>query len=272
MVLGEPYKLYVHVFVMLLFCAIVIIFVRRFVTSKVIQEFVGVGTGGSGVNVGSSSTSMISNFTVMCCSVPSHVDGVQLKKVFEDLFPMQVAKVEIVKNVRYRLMLEKKYEYCQRKLEHYQALNEIKGKRVKMSNLCGSDLCNLNTCVVDPIEYYTNLKTMIQYEIESLDCEKPTGYAFVVFKSVYTAEQCKEMYKKINVVIDSRPVSFKVKRAHEPDDIIWPNLCMSQTEKNFRTAIVYLIVAVLLIFFSTPLAIVSSIQEFANSTPAITKG
>jgi hypothetical protein len=122
---------------------------------------------------------------------------------------------------------------------------------------------------VDAIDHYSQKEQQASDKLAAAhddfmhDAESAhTG--FVVFSSTEKADR---VVTALSSVLDVMKVGqTKVKSAPEPNDIMWQNLGMTRGEKTGRILAAHAMLVMLLLFFSTPLAILHAFTDVVSNT------
>ncbi|KAI0230328.1 hypothetical protein L0F63_001217 [Massospora cicadina] len=80
----------------------------------------------------------------------------------------------------------------------------------------------------------------------------PSGVGFVTFNSIRTAHIAAQ------IVSNSQPFTLRTQLAPEPRDIYWSNVHLTARETTVRQLVVYIIMILVIFFYSIPLSIISS--------------
>lgn len=118
----------------------------------------------------------------------------------------------------------------------------------------------------DELHYYENERESIQQKLQewSMTDMQGTGHAFVIFKSTWGAANCIKASANGNRHIQATDLKFRVRRAAEPDDLMWENYKVSRGDRNLRIFMVHVLLIVLLLFFTSPLSILSAVTSWVN--------
>jgi hypothetical protein len=274
MVNNNPGKLYAHVVMTIVFVIIILAFLHRFNSSPFTQHYVHPPKKNRLLKEQVANI-MISDYSVQISGLPKTlVDNNILKKVVEDIYPGQIFSARIVLDMRKRLILQEKLDYAIEMLEHYTFLTEQRRKHSPTLVLCCGQPAIAGCCGLgaDAVGYWEAKRERYQQKIAQWENNfrnnpKSTGYAHLIFKTITAAMDCRSAAENGNNLIRTKTIDFKVERASEPDDLKWKNFSYGFGQRSARTIVVHIVLFFFLIFFTTPLSIVSSIQDFISHVP-----
>jgi hypothetical protein len=268
MVQDNPNKLWVHVMLTLIFSLVILLFLKRFHDAQFVQR-------GSALFRGNNQELIygrVSNYSVEVMGLPDNLlDSKQIREAFEEVYPGQIFSVRIVLDTSRRITLQKKLEEIEKKIRHSEAYIEKYGKRPKKW-MCfrGTGICNSQ---IDGLRYYEGERELIMQSIQEWDAStvKSTGNAFVIFKSLNAATKCAQSGNDGKRILTVHNFKFRIRRAAEPDDLIWENFKVSRGDRNMRIFFVHTLLVILLIFFTSPLSILSAITAWINKVDWLNK-
>jgi hypothetical protein len=171
----------------------------------------------------------------------------------------------------HKIILQRRLDDIERKIRHIEAYIEKYGKRPKMWLCCrGAGFCKSRT---DELSYYEARREDLQQKLQDwkLRDMQGTGHAFVIFKSTQAATQCAKAAGNGKRFLRSQGLQFRARRAAEPDDLNWENFQVTPSDRNLRIFIVHVLLVVLLLFFSSPLSILSAITTWVNKVEWLNK-
>jgi len=287
--------LYAHVVLFYAFSGVIFFLLHRFTSSKFVTQYIrldGVdGSYNSNVDTDQSTSqpatatathttySMISNYSVLVKDLPVDcLDNTKLRNAIESIFPnLRIYSCRIMHDTSERVQLEESLQESIEQIAHYDYVKNQTGKQVMLIKLfegeqkdkcCGGKLIER----VDALDYWTSKKEKLEQLISDWEhgfemVPKSTGYAHVIFKSIHDASECKAQSMNGLKLFKSRELDFKIERAHEPQDVNWRNFGFTSKQRNIRSALVNFFVFILLVFFTSPLAVVSAIQSIASRIP-----
>ncbi|KAL0487829.1 9 TM domain-containing transmembrane protein [Acrasis kona] len=256
------HKLWAHVTLTVLFSAVFLFFLNRFHSATFVQR----GSGSFRYNKDETIYGRVSNFTAEVSGLPKDlIDNEKLREAFEQLYPSQIYSARIVLDTSQKIVLHRKLNDIENKIRHVEAVIEKTGKRPRTcSCFKGVGCCSSR---VDQLSHLEDRKQTVREQIQDLN-EVPltsTGSAFVIFKNISSVVSCVKSGNNGRKYLNSNGLKFRVFRAREPDDIIWENYNIRSRSRNLRVFFVHAILAVLLIFFTSPLSILNLFSAWMSN-------
>jgi hypothetical protein len=153
-------------------------------------------------------------------------------------------------------------EKYQDKLDHFKALNEVKGKQHKVTlyaNCCAKR---------DAVEFYeekVQAETDLFTQEKTTSAETATSFGFVFCKSE------KAMYKlleELPKIYFSFGVLKSVRVASETDDILWENINSNRKSSAVKGCCYTFLLFLVVFFLCTPTTFISFVTTLLNGTPA----
>eukprot|EP01080_Neovahlkampfia_damariscottae_P002589 gene2589-3550_t len=277
MVVNTPWKLYFHVGLSFVFAFIIVsmicLFYYKSTTWLKPEED-------------------ISSYSVQIYDLPSDLLDSELEVILESLYPNnEITSCEILYNVSEGLKINKKLQNCKELLDHYTYLNTDPEDPPKA-------FCVDFNIMVDAVEHYTTKYENLKEELNEWNLEykkalngefsrvKSTRKAHIIFRSMEDAENClkqnnivqqikrvisKKSEEKKTLTSGDHTFEFKVKKAIDPSDISWINYLTHRYINIIRELIAHGIILIILIFFTTPISVVTALQSI-GSLPYIQQG
>jgi len=331
MVVDQPGKLYVHVFMTLVFVCIVLGFLRRFTESRLVKDYPFEGR------------KLLSDYSLRLDELPEDLVSNDLLKQacnLPEIFDNSVTNSRITFETAARIKLEKKHRQVCKRLKHYETMQVEKdkkrqrrwwwgkkhdesgggigaddvegvvgGTRVEAEGGVREDTLRVDTSSqhttktihsttprtfvfnrrfpflrrVDAIKYYTQRRIKLEEKMRIWDEEflqQPvgTGTAYVLFHSQQAMQRAlaKGEGGIVRFTVDLKgpkkpkklpKITFVLSRASEPSDILWENSSVSKESRFTRMVAVNFFIIIYLMIFSSPLALISSLQSFLDILP-----
>lgn len=184
------------------------------------------------------SRSLISNYTIKATGVPIDVN---LEQYLEG-----VAKIEYIYENNEKKELERILERINELIEHYTYHNSY--LRIGLFQK------------IDALTYYTYERDLVEDKLRKMTNPKKSDECFIIFKKPNLAQSY--LIRK-RMEINYKMVEFT--EAHEPDDLQYTYI--SKFQRFIRKCIVYLLLIIIMIFFTTPFSMLSSLQTFIQTIP-----
>eukprot|EP01080_Neovahlkampfia_damariscottae_P004112 gene4112-7398_t len=231
MVASSHLKLYVHVILIIIFTMILLFFLNRFFTSKIVQIYLY-----------DSPLKQISNYTIKVKNLPFDDDDFPFELYFDE-----IEKIERIKDLRSIKKLERKHEKLTDYIDYFQYFPE---RTFTFSN---------RKCY----DYYIEKKHKLEQKIKECN-EIIKNEVFIVFKYSSIAKKYLEMrVMKIN------SIKLLIEPVLEPNDIQWN--FMSSFQRYYRVIMVNIALLLIILYYSSPLTLMTGIMGFLNTLPYFNK-
>ncbi|KAG2374130.1 hypothetical protein C9374_004407 [Naegleria lovaniensis] len=228
-----------------------------------------------------STYSMVSNYSVLVKDLPVEcTDNMKFRKAVESAFPnMRIYSCRLIHDTSERIKIEEEYQNALQHIKHYEYVKNETNKHVKLIKLFESSSKKANCCSkiverVDALNYWYDQKEKLEQQISDWEhtfemMPKATGYGHIIFKSIHDASECKaQSMNGLKWFKTNEGLDFRIEpRTYEPSDINWKNYAVTSKQRGVRVGFVNIALLILLLFFTSPLAIVSAIQTIANRIP-----
>lgn len=228
-----------------------------------------------------STYSMVSNYAVLVKDLPVEcTDNMKFRKAVESVFPnLRIYSCRLIHDTSERIKLEEEYQNALQQIKHYEFVKNETNKHVKLIKLFESSSKKANCFSkiverVDALNYWREQKEKLEQKISDWEhtfemMPKATGYGHIIFKSIHDASECKsQCMNGLKWFKTNEGLDFRIEpRTYEPSDINWKNYAVTSKQRGVRVGFVNVALLILLLFFTSPLAIVSAIQTIANRIP-----
>ncbi|XP_009377479.2 CSC1-like protein ERD4 [Pyrus x bretschneideri] len=208
-------------------------------------------------------------FAVLVRDIPNAPEGQtigdQVDSYFKTIYPDTFYRSLVVTDNKEVNKIWEELEGCKKKRAHAEAVYALSKKTgnsegTKPTNKTGFlGLCGEK---VDSIEYYTEkineLTTKLEAEQEITLKDKQQNAALVFFTSRVTAAAAAQTLHA--QLVDT----WTVTDAPEPRQLLWRNLKIKFFQRQVRQYVVYIIVALTVLFFMVPIAFISAFTTLDN--------
>ncbi|KAL9642352.1 hypothetical protein ABK040_007350 [Willaertia magna] len=255
MIKNSPEKYYAHVVVFFINILLIFYFLRRFINSKLVNNY----------NYGN----IISNYSVTIKGLPKKIiSNEELKTYLSEVFPnLEMIGVFLLYDVSGRIEMERELNFVNSRLKHYMFLNTQKKINLSLIEWKYGIFCKK----VDALDYWNDQKENLENKLQLWKEQftkfpKGTGYAHIIFKNKNDVKKCLEYsnYGHFKYSINNN-LSFQIEKSHEPSDMNFVNYSVEW--RFLRLIFIHLLLILFLIFFTTPLSIISAIQTILNKIP-----
>ncbi|XP_004293515.1 PREDICTED: CSC1-like protein ERD4 [Fragaria vesca subsp. vesca] len=208
-------------------------------------------------------------FAVVVRDIPAVPEGPnrkeQVDSYFRAIYPETYYKSMIVTNNKEVNKLWKELEGFRKKLERAEAVyaaSKTTGSPEGTRPTNKTGFLGLCGAKVDSIEYYTKKinETIPKLEAEQKVTlrEKQLNAALVFFTNRVTAASAAQ-------TLHARMVdTWTVMAAPEPRQVLWPNLKIKFFQRQVRQYVVYIIVALTVVFYMIPIGFISAVTTLDN--------
>lgn len=198
MVIGTYWKLYFHVVLSCVICAIFGIYLYKFYYSDIVQN----KNFAEDIENREPRPVKVSKYAVQAWDLPKDfVDNQEFFSMVNELFPNRVLKTVLILDTSQRIKLNRKHKKLCSQIERYEYIREKTGRRPKIFvfGRCSH---------VDALQYYEEKRNKIWNEIIDWDAKyekyikrekkadfiQGTGIGYIIFKSPKDAAECLERY------------------------------------------------------------------------------
>lgn len=246
MVLDVPWKLYIHVFLSFIFVITFMISIYYFYGSEIVQNI-------NFSNEKEDYKHEIYSYSVQIEGISKELNNYEFDNLVEKIFPDKVMYTTLLYDVSHRLKIEEKIKKAEANLERNLYKYNKSGKR-PTSIMVGKDLIEyydqkLKYLRKEAAKWDSRYKRVVSGEESNSNLIQSTGKGFIIFKTIEDARE------------STRYKGYQIKLANDPDDIEWKNMCTHKSSDTNREIIAHGIITIIFIFFTTPLAVVSSIES-----------
>ncbi|XP_073253634.1 uncharacterized protein [Porites lutea] len=176
-----------------------------------------------------------------------------IKSYIEELFPDQVEDVIVVEDLSRWQKLVDKHDNLVWKLERSRTIYEKTGERpTHRASPCGSELDSITQHESDLMSLQAKLEAEMNRDHSILPA------AIVIFRTLRMATTA------VQVRWDNSPLAMNMEPAPEVSNMIWNNLAFGLWRRKFCTALVYVAIFMLVFFWATPVAFISSLITLEN--------